>query len=85
MIYGLWIYDIVLMWSLVTGQCIFDIWYYILVSVFALSYAGYMFRFKFLLTARFRLFSIVLTRFRITVYPATVFALGCPASASVFV
>jgi len=30
MIYGLWIYGIVLMWSLVTGQCIFDIWYYIL-------------------------------------------------------
>ena len=44
------------MWSLVTGQCIFDIWYYILVSVFVLSYAAYMFRFKFSLTARFRLF-----------------------------
>ena len=39
MIYGLWICGIVLMWSLVTGQCIFDIWYCILVSVFALSYA----------------------------------------------
>ena len=77
MIYGLWIYGIVLMWSLVTGQCIFDIWYYILVYVFALSYAAYMFRFEFSLTARFRLFSIVFTRFRITVYPATVFAPGC--------
>ena len=85
MIYGLWIYGIVLMWSLVTGQRIFDIWYYILVSVFVLSYAAYMFRFKFSLTARFRLFSIVFTRFRITIYPATVFAPGCPASASVFV
>jgi len=56
MIYGLWICGIVLMLLLATGQCIFDIWYCILVSVFALSYAVYMFRFKFSLTARFRLF-----------------------------
>ena len=39
-IYGLWICGIVLMWSLVTGQCIFDIWYCILVSVFTLSYGA---------------------------------------------
>jgi len=31
MIYGLWICGIVLMWLLVTDQCIFDIWYCILV------------------------------------------------------
>ena len=84
MIYGLWICGIVLMWSLVTGQCIFDIWYCILVSVFALSYAAYMFRLKFSFTARFRLFFIVFTRFCITVYSATVFPPGCPASAFCF-
>jgi len=54
--YDLWT---MYMWyciNVVTGQCIFDIWYCILVSIFTLSYAAYMFRFKFSLTARFRLF-----------------------------
>jgi len=85
MIYGLWIRGIVLMWSLVTGKCIFDIWYCTLVYVFVLSYVALMFRFKFSLTARFRLFFIVFTHFRITVYPTTVFAPGCPASVPVFI
>jgi len=47
-----WMFGIV-MWSLVTSQSIFHIWYYTLVSVFELSYATYMFRFKFSLTACF--------------------------------
>ena len=50
-----WIFDIVLIFM--CGQCIFDIWYYTLVSVFELSYAAYMFRLKFSLTIHFRLFS----------------------------
>ena len=57
------------MWSLVTGQCIFDVWYCILVSAFALSYAAYMFRFKFSLTARFHLFSSYLPVFVLPFIP----------------
>ena len=82
-----WIFGIViiiLMWSLVTSQCIFYIWYCTLVSIFEQLYAIYIFRLKFLLTACFHLFSDLFTRFHITVYPVTIFALDYSTSASIF-
>jgi hypothetical protein len=66
--------------AIVSGYLIFGI---ALWSLY--SYAAYMFRYKFPLTVRFVYFPIVFTRFRITVYPATVFAPGCPAPAPVSV
>jgi hypothetical protein len=81
----LWMFDIVLVILMCGLVGVLSIYQCTLVSVFEMSYVACNSGLSFHLPFVSFYFPIVFTRFRITVYPATVFVPGCPTPATVSV